>query len=40
MKHLHIVRCADLGKISYNFRNNPMVLLILFDTFLEMFVKC
>ena len=32
MKHLHIVRSAGLGKIFCNFRNNPMVLLILFDT--------
>ena len=36
MKHLYIVRSAGLGKIIYNFRNNPMILLILFDTF----VKC
>ena len=36
MKNLCIVRSAGLGKIFCNFRNNPMVLLILFDTF----VKC
>ena len=36
MKHLYIVRSAGLGKIFYNFRNNPMALFILFDTF----VKC
>ena len=36
MKLLYIVRRAGLGKIFCNFRNNPMVLLILFDTF----VKC
>ena len=35
MKHLYIVRSAGLGKILYNFRNNPMVLLILFDTFVK-----
>ena len=36
MKHLYSVRSASLGKIFCNFRNNPMVLLILFDAF----VKC
>ena len=36
MKHLYIVRSAGLGKTFCNFRNNPVVLLILFDTF----VKC
>ena len=36
MKHLFIVRSASLGKIFCNFRNNPMVLLILFNAF----VKC
>ena len=36
MKHLCIVRSAGLGKIFCNFYNNPVVLLILFDTF----VKC
>ena len=36
IKHLYIVRSAGLGKIFCNFRNNPVVLLILFDTF----VKC
>ena len=36
MKHLCIVRGAGLGKIFCNFYNNPVVLLILFDTF----VKC
>ena len=36
MKHLYIVRSAGLGKIFFNFRNSPMVLLVLFDTF----VKC
>ena len=35
MKHLYIVRSAGLGKILCNFRNNPMVLLILFDTFVK-----
>ena len=35
MKHLYIVRSAGLGKIFCNFRNNPMVLLILFDTFVK-----
>ena len=34
-KHLYIVSGGP-GKIFCNFRNNPMVLLILFDTF----VKC
>ena len=34
-KHLHVVRSADLGKIFCNFGNNPMVLLILFDTFFK-----
>ena len=34
MKHLYIIRRAGLGKIFCNFRNSPMVLLILFDTFL------
>ena len=37
MKHLCIGRTASLGKIFCNFRNNPMVLLILFDTFVECF---
>ena len=36
MKHFCIVTSAGLGKIFCNFRSNPMVLLILFDTF----VKC
>ena len=36
MKHLYIARSAGLGKIFCNFRNNSMVLLISFDTF----VKC
>ena len=35
MKHLYIVRSADLGKIFCNFQNSPMVLLILFDTFFK-----
>ena len=35
-ENLYVVRSAGLGKIFCNFRNNPMVLLILFDKF----VKC
>ena len=35
MKHFYIVTSAGLGKIFCNFRSNPMVLLILFDTFVE-----
>ena len=35
MKHLDITRSACLGKIFCDFRNNPMVLLILFDTFFK-----
>ena len=31
MKHLYIVRSADLGKVFYNFRNNLKFSLILFD---------
>ena len=30
-----IVRSAALGKMFCNFRNNPMVLLTLFDTFVK-----
>ena len=29
----YIIKSAGLGKIFCNFRNNPMVLLIIFDTF-------
>ena len=36
MKHLYIVQSTGLGKIFCYFRSNPMVLLILFHTF----VKC
>ena len=32
---LNIVRSAGLGKIFCNFRNNPIVLLISFDTFVK-----
>ena len=35
MKHLYIVRSAGLGEIFFNIRNNPMVLLILSDTFIK-----
>ena len=35
MKHLYIVRSAGLGKIFCHFQNNPMVLFILFDTFIK-----
>ena len=35
MKHLYIVRSAGLGKIYCTFRNNPMILLILFDIFVK-----
>ena len=31
----YIVRSAGLGKLFYNFHNNPMVPLILFDTIVK-----
>ena len=36
MKHLFNVKSAGLSQIFCNFRNSPIALLILFDTF----VKC
>ena len=35
MNHLYIVRSTGVDKIFSSFRNNPMVLLILFDTFIK-----
>ena len=35
MKHLYIARSAGLGKMFCNFCNNPIVLIILFDTFVK-----
>ena len=35
MKHLQIARSANPGKIFCNFCNNPMVLLVLLDTFFK-----